>query len=256
MVYVTGDMHGDESRLYDKEWRKLKKDDVLIVCGDFGFVWDDSQRERSTLKYLGSRKFTVCFLDGAHENFELIKKYRQTVWKGGRVHRISGNLFHLMRGEVFELEGNKIFVFGGGESLDKDIRMEQQHWWKTELPSPTEMARGATRLDENSGRIDYILTHEPPSLVKSAMLLRSGDADHVNKLNGYLEEVARYCTYKQWYFGSLHEDRRITPRHTCVFNKIIPIDTYTYEAKGATQLSLFDEETAEPTPKKKRGKSK
>ena len=68
MVYITGDMHGDESRLYDKEWRKLKKDDVLIVCGDFGFVWDDSPRERSTLKYLGSRKFTVCFLDYGSRN--------------------------------------------------------------------------------------------------------------------------------------------------------------------------------------------
>ena len=243
MVYITGDMHGDESRLYDKEWRKLKKDDVLIICGDFGFVWDNSPREQSTLKYLGSRKFTVCFLDGAHENFELIRKYRQTVWKGGKVHRISGNLFHLMRGEIFEIEGNKIFAFGGGESLDKDIRMEQQHWWKAELPSPTEMARGAANLDEYAGQVDYILTHEPPSLVKSAMLLKKGQIDSVNKLNGFLDEIGKYCSYKQWYFGSQHEDRRITPHHTCVFNKILPIDTYSYEPQsGAKQLSFFDEE--------------
>jgi hypothetical protein len=252
MVYITGDMHGDESRLYDKEWRKLKSGDVLIVCGDFGFLWDDSPRERSTLKYLGSRKFTVCFLDGAHENFELIKKYRQTVWKGGKVHRISGNLFHLMRGEIFEIEGNKIFTFGGGESLDKDIRVEQQHWWKAELPSPNEMARAVEKLDECAGQIDYVLTHEPPSLVKSAMLLRTGDADHVNKLNGFLEEIARFCTYKQWYFGSLHEDRRITPRHTCMFNKILPIDTYIYENNKAEQLSFFEDDIETEQPKKKK----
>ena len=226
MIYVTGDMHGDESRLYDKEWRKLKANDVLIVCGDFGFVWDNSEREKSTLKYLGSRKFTVCFLDGCHENFEIINKARKTVWKGGYVHRISGNLFHLMRGEIYNINGTKIFTFGGGESEDKDIRQEQQHWWRNELPSPEEMARGGETLDECDGEIDYIITHEPPSLVKSSMLLRKGNADRVNKLNGYLEEIGRFCTYKQWYFGSLHEDRRITPKHTCLFNKIDPIDEY------------------------------
>lgn len=226
MIYVTGDMHGDESRLYDKEWRKLKANDVLIVCGDFGFVWDNSEREKSTLKYLGSRKFTVCFLDGCHENFEIINKARKTVWKGGYVHRISGNLFHLMRGEIYNINGTRIFTFGGGESEDKDIRQEQQRWWRNELPSPEEMARGAETLDECDGEIDYVITHEPPSLVKSSMLLRKGNADHVNKLNGYLEEIGRYCNYKQWYFGSLHEDRRITPKHTCLFNKIIPIDGF------------------------------
>jgi hypothetical protein len=226
MIYVTGDMHGDESRLYDKEWRKLKANDILIVCGDFGFVWDNSPREQSTLKYLGSRKFTVCFLDGAHENFELIKKARRTVWKGGFVHRISGNLYHLERGEIYNINGTRIFVFGGGESEDKEIRTQMEHWWKNELPSPTEMAHGAEKLDECEGEVDYILTHEPPSLVKSAMLLKNGRADHVNKLNGFLEEIGRYCNYKQWYFGSLHEDRKITPKHTCVFNKILPIDEY------------------------------
>ena len=157
-----------------------------------------------------------------------------------------------MRGEIFEIEGNKIFVFGGGESLDKDIRMEQQHWWKAELPSPNEMAHAVTNLDECSGQIDYILTHEPPSLVKSAMLLRTGDAAHVNKLNGFFEEIGRFCSYKQWYFGSLHEDRRITPHHTCIFNKIIPIDTYIYERNTGEQLSFFDDEPIEESAKKKK----
>ena len=36
MVYITGDMHGDLERLYDKEFKKLKRGDILIVCGEFG----------------------------------------------------------------------------------------------------------------------------------------------------------------------------------------------------------------------------
>lgn len=225
MVYVTGDMHGDESRLYDKEWRKLKPGDILIVLGDFGFLWKNNDREKSTLKYLGSRKFTVCFLDGTHENFDMLKKSRVTYWKGGKVHRIGDRLFHLMRGQIFNIDGVKFFTFGGGESDDKEVKSEHDYWWRAELPSPSEMALGAARLDEEDCVVDYILTHEPPSRVKSAMLLRKGLPDHVNKLNGFFEEVASTCKFRQWYFGSLHEDRQVTPKHTCVFNKLIAVDT-------------------------------
>ena len=223
MIYVTGDMHGAENRLYGKEWRKLKAGDVLIVCGDFGYIWDGGKFEKEAVEYLGSRKFTVAFIDGTHENFDKINACRETYWKGGMVHRIQGNLLHLMRGQIFNIEGKSIFTFGGGESADRDIRAEQGLYWREELPSPKEMAMGAAKLDEAGCKVDYIITHEPPKLVKSAMLLREGSADRLNKLNGYFEEVGAECEFKKWYFGSLHEDRVVTPKHTCVFNKIIPL---------------------------------
>ncbi|MBQ9355483.1 MAG: hypothetical protein IJT84_07390, partial [Clostridia bacterium] len=105
-----------------------------------------------------------------------------------------------------------------------DIRVEKNLWWREEEPTPAEMAEGAKTLDEVGCKVDYIITHEPPSLVKSAMLLRSGNADRVNKLNGYFEELDRSLTFKNWFFGSLHEDKRITEHHTCVFQKLIPIE--------------------------------
>ncbi|HIZ84046.1 MAG TPA: metallophosphoesterase [Firmicutes bacterium] len=223
MVYVTGDMHGEDARWYDRQLRRLKKGDTLLICGDFGYVWNGSKREKKDLEYLGSRPYAIGFLDGTHENFDLLNSYRQTVWNGGRVHRISGTLFHLIRGQIFTIEGQRYFVFGGGESPDKEIRLEQHSWWREELPSPAEMAEGAENLDEVDCKVDYILTHEPPSLVKSAILLRSGRTDRVSKLNGYLEEVDRSCTFRHWYFGSIHEDRTVTPRHTALFRKIIPV---------------------------------
>lgn len=223
MIYVTGDMHGAENRLYDREWRKLKAGDILLVCGDFGYIWNGGKFEKEAVEYLGTRKFTVAFVDGTHENFDKINACRETYWKGGKVHRIYGNLIHLMRGQIFNIDGSKIFAFGGGESTDKDIRAEQGLYWKEELPTPKEMAMGAANLDEAGCDVDYIITHEPPKLVKSAMLLRVGSADRINKLNGYFEEIGAGCNFKKWYFGSLHEDRNITPNHTCVFNKIIPL---------------------------------
>lgn len=224
MIYITGDMHGAEERLYDKEWRKLKKGDTLIVCGDFGYIWAGGKEEREYIKYLGSRKFTVAFLDGTHDNLDRINAARTTYWKGGMVHRISDNLLHLMRGQVFNIDGVSIFTFGGGESTDKDMRVPNNLWWREEMPTALEMTNAAKRLDELGCKVDYILTHEPPSLVKSAMTLRLNQFDSVNKLNGFLEEIDESCSYKHWFFGSMHEDRLVTPKHTCIFKKILPIN--------------------------------
>ena len=72
MVYITGDLHGDLDRL---EAIKLKKGDTLIVCGDFGFVWDGSAAEEKTLRRLGKKKWNICFIDGTHEGFDLLDEY-------------------------------------------------------------------------------------------------------------------------------------------------------------------------------------
>lgn len=225
MVYITGDMHGCLERLYDKNFRKLKSGDVLIVCGDFGYIYDGSKTEKQVIDFLATRRFVTAFVDGTHDNMQKINRSRVTYWHGGMVHRISGNLIHLMRGQIFEIEGNSYFTFGGGESTDKDMRVQEGFWWQEEEPTPNEMAIGAKTLDEVNCKVDYIITHEPPSLVKSSILLRKGANDRVNKLNGYFDQISRSCDFKHWYFGSLHEDKIITPRYTCTYKnmyKILP----------------------------------
>lgn len=222
-VYITGDMHGDLSRLYGKEFRKLKAGDVLIVCGDFGYIFSGGKEQKSVINFFATRKFVTAFVDGTHDNLEYINSCRSTVWRGGDVHRIKGNLLHLCRGQIFKIEGNSYFTFGGGESADKDMRLPLGTWWREEEPSPTEMADGARTLDEAGLNVDYIITHEPPSLVKSSMLLRRGEPDSTNKINGYFEEISRSCEFKHWFFGSLHEDRVITDKYTCVFKKLLPV---------------------------------
>lgn len=218
-------MHGEEERLYSRSMKKLSEGDTLIVCGDFGFVWDGSAKGKKILEYLGSRKYNVCFIDGTHENFDLLEKCRMTVWNGGKVHRVSGNLFHMMRGQIFTIEGYRIFTFGGGESTDREMRTEHISWWKEEMPTPAELEEGAKAIDEVDCDVDFIITHEPPSIVKSTMLLRAGETDSVNKLNGYFEQLNRVCKFKHWYFGSMHEDRIITNVHTAVFEDVIPINS-------------------------------
>lgn len=224
MIYVTGDMHGDINRFYSSEFKNLEEHDTLIVTGDFGFVWNGSKKEKKTLKYLGSRKYNVCFIDGPHDNFDEINSYRKTIWRGGRVHRISGNLFHLCRGQIFNIEGCTVFTFGGGEGSDKDIRNGTNVWFRDELPSPVQMRTGAKNLDSCDCKVDFIITHEPPATIKRAMLLRDGKAINTNKLNGYLEELNNSCEFRQWYFGAFHQDKVITQKHTAVYKELIPIN--------------------------------
>ena len=135
MVYITGDTHGDPNRLAKNDLKFLQEGDTLIVCGDFGFIWDKSKAEQKNLRALAKRKYNICFIDGTHENFDLLNAYPLSTWNGGKVHQISDNIFHLMRGQVFEIDGLKIFTMGGGESPDLDARIDDNPWLKYEIPS-------------------------------------------------------------------------------------------------------------------------
>ena len=64
LIYITGDTHGEVERLVPSKLRALKEGDTLIVCGDFGFIWDGSKKEQKILKQLGKRKYNICFIDG------------------------------------------------------------------------------------------------------------------------------------------------------------------------------------------------
>lgn len=225
MIWITGDTHNDKKRLSERVLKPLKKGDTLIVLGDFGFVWDGSDKERKFLESLGSRRYNVCFIDGTHENFDRLEtRYRETIWNGGLVHRISGSCFHLCRGQIFTIEGLTVFTFGGGESDDLDMRHEGKTWWKQELPNNAELLEGAQALDRVDCKVDVILTHEPPSKIKASLLFREKREERINKLNNYFEEINSSCSFKKWYFGSMHIDKQITRYHTSVYEDLIPID--------------------------------
>ena len=78
MVYITGDMHGDLSRFKNPIFKKMKAGDVLIVCGDFGGVWDNSHQEQYWRKWLSQKPFTTLFIDGNHENYDRLSVYSVT----------------------------------------------------------------------------------------------------------------------------------------------------------------------------------
>ena len=225
MIYVTGDTHGDLSRFDDPRLRNLKPGDTLIICGDFGFLWNGSKEEMGILKKLSKKKYNICFIDGTHENFDMLNKLKIKKWNGGKVHHIAANIFHLMRGQIFTIEGTKIFTMGGGESPDIDIRFEMGTWSDAEIPTRDELVEGVDNLQKFGGEIDLVITHEPPAKIKDFLLLQTGTDASITAINTYLEDVSRICKFKHWYFGSLHLDKFISTSHISVFKNIINAKT-------------------------------
>lgn len=225
MIYITGDTHGELDRLSPSRLKALKQGDTLIVCGDFGFLWDDSKKEQKILKQLGKRKYNICFIDGTHENFSLLNNYEESVWNGGKVHKIYGNLYHLLRGQVFHIDGLSVFTMGGGESPDIDIRSEGDSWSREEIPTRDQLLEGAHALEKEGYHVDIVVTHEPPLRIKGFLQLKDYDSLRVTALNAYFEELSDSCTFGKWYFGSMHMDKYISSTHIAVFKNIINAKT-------------------------------
>ena len=174
MVYLTGDTHGDIQRFKQGKLRWLGKKDTVVVLGDFGFVWDGSAAERKRLDWLRKRPYTILFLDGSHENYDLLAQYPETELFGGRVQSLGGNVYHVCRGSVLELEGKKYLCFGGAESPDREEREPGVNWWKQEMPSDEEYAACEQNLEACGYQVDYVLTHDAPSRFLDFTVLASG----------------------------------------------------------------------------------
>ena len=165
MIYITGDTHGNWMRRLNRrafpEQRNMTREDFVIICGDFG-IWDDSKEERYNLNWLEGKSFTTLFVDGNHENFDLLNGYPISEWHGGKIRVIRPHIFHLMRGQVFDIGGKRFFTFGGACSHDmKDgileigdprikrwrnswqrrFRINHISWWKEEMPTEEEMQK-------------------------------------------------------------------------------------------------------------------
>lgn len=213
-------MHGDLSRFKHKNLLRLKRNESLIVCGDFGFLWSGSKQELHTLKKIGRKRYYTLFVEGCHENYDLLNDYPVTEWNGGKVRVISGRLMQLMRGEVYNIDGKTVFAFGGGQTADIDLRSVADKWWCQELPTEEELYNGIHNLEKHNLEVDYVVTHEPPGTMKGFLNFES---DCTSEMHAFFDKIKDECIYKAWYFGKLHKNKVIPPKYYSVFDDVIMI---------------------------------
>lgn len=218
MIHITGDTHGNLGRVYNYCHLKhppITSEDYFMVCGDFGMLWD-VMPTRDTFPDLPC---PVLFVDGNHENFDLLRALPRKEMFGGKVGvvEVDGQevAYHLLRGCVYKIQGKTFFTMGGGVSIDKARRIEGASWWREEVPSTLEGQRALYHA-ENVGEVDYVVTHAAPhaalSLVKREMFgqasLLYADAKiqemKRSPVTRLLTEIDKLLEYKEWFFGHYH----------------------------------------------------
>lgn len=262
-VYITGDTHGyiDIGKLSFERWpesRCFSDDDYLIICGDFGLVWDNSKTELQWRKWLDNKPYTTLFCSGNHDSFDLLYTFPVVDFCGGKARQISDKIFLLQRGECYNICGKKYFTMGGASSHDisdgildpndpdfaekymsmsrtnKMFRVNHVSWWKEEIPSDEEFAHAEETLKNNNYKFDYIISHCASNTIVDKLSVYSYNHD---KLTDWFEDnVYNKCEYKAWFFGHYHVDNMYNGNkskknipHVCSYYEIHNADEYVEE---------------------------
>ncbi len=252
MIYITGDTHANFSNRFNTEnfpeQKEMTKDDYVIICGDFGGVWDigwESKHEKWWFDWFEGRSYTLLFVDGNHENFDRLYGYPVKEWHGGKVHEFRPHILHLMRGQIFEIDGKKIFTFGGASSHDtsggiletddpefkmkkkqldrgyEPYRINHLSWWEQEMPSEEEMEEGRNNLRKHDYTVDYIVTHCCSSSTQEALGCRGLYTS--DKLTDYFEFIKNYANYKYWFFGHYHDNVNVNDKEILIYEQMVRI---------------------------------
>lgn len=244
MIFVTGDTHGsmDIHKLSANNWelgKQLTKNDYLIILGDFGMIWSNPQTadEKYWLNWLNDKPWTTLFVDGNHDNHELLqseyitpvdtKKYHPVNIFNGIVGQIENySVYHLRRGYVYSIDNKKIFVMGGASSVDKATRIDGKSWWKDEIPTYQVFDFGLNNLEHNNNLVDYVLTHTCSDIILKELCVRLHMPlfnDRIDAVSQYLNVINEIVSYENHYCGHFHTDTSIN-KTTFVYDKILQLN--------------------------------
>lgn len=261
--YITGDTHGDFSRLHNFSQKlKLTSDDVIIILGDSGINYDTDNKYNKYLfdflysennkSYLNdpfngiiykdsyiskANKKLLSFYDniffciqGNHEaRAENIEGYKEKVWNNGIVYYQEEypNILFAKDGEIYDFNDKKVFVCGGAYSVDKKYRLLMgYHWYFNEQPDDIIKDRSERNLKKHDNKVDYILTHTCPLKYEPVEMFINGlDQSKVDKTTEtWLNKIEENIDYDHWYCGHYHTNKDID-NLTFLFEEIRELNT-------------------------------
>lgn len=212
MVYLLSDLHGDLNLSgFQKYLMDAGEDDLLILLGDICLKFEETEENRIfTDSFLASKK-RIAIVDGNHENFAFLNSFPEEEWNGGIVGRLTENIVHLKRGNVYNIDGKTYFVFGGCKSSSR--WQEMGLWYPGDEASEDELQFAYENIKKHNYKFDYILTHKyeqiPPRGTVSVRLM---------ELTKYIEENV---AYGKWYSGHWHKNETIDEKHALVYDTLL-----------------------------------
>lgn len=221
-LMFMGDVHGECGAMKPFLESDCK---TLIQLGDFGFVWkyNDIKYNKFIRKFSKEYKDKeILFVPGNHENYDVIDKCPMVKIYGGRARKISPNIFALIRGEIYTIDGKTFLSIGGADSQDKLWRMPGVSWWEQERISARESVEIFNKIANLpiDMTIDYIVTHTMPlSIAKKHFYVRENSEKTVEIFLDRVFDILKGRA-KKWYCGHWHDsfEEEINGTKIKVFN--------------------------------------
>lgn len=216
MFYLTGDTHGDFSRIgrFCDEM-KTRKSDTIIILGDAGFNYFLDDRDTQKKQYASELPVKFFCIHGNHEaRPQRIHTYIKGEYCGGKVfyEEAYPDILFAIDGEVYDFDGNQCLVIGGAYSVDKYYRLAHGwHWWADEQPDDEIKAMVENRLVSLDNKVDIVLSHTCPQKYEPTEMFLSGiDQSKVDKsTESWLDKIESRLDYQKWYCGHFHTSKRI-----------------------------------------------
>ena len=211
---ACGDIHGEW------EWLNVVAErtegGVVLACGDFGF-WpkhryvDEKTRELVPVfhpSYFDLKGATVYFCDGNHEDhwtiLELIEKH------GRRPIEVSPGIFLCPRGTVARIAGRNVLFFGGGFSIDREMRRFGHSWFPEEIPSEEDLRAALSAIEALKTRgeeVHIVVSHQAPRAFRFRLPwgVEPMESEAMRDVTrDMLDEILFAARPRLWLFGHWH----------------------------------------------------
>lgn len=206
-LFVTGDTHGgiDMSKLNSRHFRNtdLTKEDILVIMGDAGFVWNGGGEEKFWQKFLDDKPWTTFCVLGNHEAYPLIERLPIVDFHGAPAHKVNNSIYYAISGEVYNLCGKKCLVVNGADSHDKAFRKEGISWWKQEKITQDDADKALATLSQHNDKVDFIFTHTGGTEVCKMLGFSPTSSDFM------LDLILNTAEYDEHFCGHYHVDKLI-----------------------------------------------
>jgi hypothetical protein len=241
-ILFSADFHGNKDKassievskkkLCSKYTKELFKEiKYHIILGDGYFPIDE--KDWFCYKSLANRPFPILCVIGNHEKFSDIndlQKFEEDAELGETVFKIKKNkpyVAYLKKGKVYNIDGIRFLVLGGGLSIKKDNNIEelqfiQGNWSKQE-------EQDLFKLLETENEFDYVLSHTGPHrvneiLFKEKVATFCGAIDIVAEMNDKIDKNIKCCGWLcgHWHRNDHHYEKD-TNRHYYYLNKVTTI---------------------------------
>ena len=229
-IFLTGDTHHSRElfkKLSNKNFKQQKtltKEDVVIILGDVGaLTWDKSKETLYNIEWLQDRNFTTLFIDGNHDNFDILDNLPTKQIYGSEVGVLAKDIYHLKRGNIYTINGKTFLTIGGATSIDKEHRLPHRSWWEREVLSYSEIENTCLSLEAVNYKVDYILTHTTFEDLGDQLV--DGKV-HGCKTSEFLSSIQDDLYFKGWFFGHFHKEKLFKSSkgfYQCLYNSVVDL---------------------------------